>query len=92
MSFFKVLMVLVTMHIASSMLPEQVGSGSETMENGSLNESVADSLVTVPVQVLKALVDISDESKGLVLLYRNSFYLTKEKLLKPEVRNIDSYS
>ena len=86
MSLFKVFMLSATMHIASSMWPEQVGSGgSDTMQNDSLNDPMADSLVTVPIQVLKALVDISDKSKGLILLYRNSFYLTKEKLLKSEV-------
>ena len=42
--------------------------------------------LTVPVQVLKELANFSDKSKGLFSLWKNSMYLTKDKLMKDEVR------
>ena len=41
---------------------------------------------TLPVQVLKELVEISDNSKGLYSLWKNAKFLTKDELLKDEVR------
>ena len=59
-------------------------AGSELAAAGQ-NTSVVDYPVTVPVKILKALVKLYDNSKGLLLLWRNSFGLTKDSLLKAEV-------
>ena len=80
MFVFKAFTLCALMYITCS---EQAGSGS--IDQGTLNASVADYLVTLPMQAMKELVDISDKSKGLYLLWRNSLYLTKNKLLKDEV-------
>ena len=70
-----------------SLPAEQAGGGSGDVPPDGLNETVVEYTVTVPLeQVLKELLDISDTSKGLYLLWRNSIYLTEEKLLKAEVR------
>ena len=62
---------------------EQADSGS--VDQSTLNASVDDYLVTLPMQVLKELVVPLDNSKGLYLLWRNAHYLTKNRLLKDEV-------
>ena len=62
---------------------EQADSGS--VDQITLNASVDDYLVTLPMQVMKELVVPLDNSKGLYLLWRNAQYLTKNQLLKDEV-------
>ena len=72
---------------------EQASGAALPIQSDSINESVVDYPVTLPVQVLRKLVDISDTSKGLFSLWNISMYLTKEKLMKDEVRikHVHSY-
>ena len=87
MFVFKVSTLFALIYTSFSLPAEQAGSGSTVLRDGDLNyDSVVDYPVTVPKKVLKELLDISDKSKGLLLLWRNSFYLTKDSLLKAEVR------
>ena len=48
--------------------------------------SLADYSVRIPVQVLEKLKDITDKSKGLYKLWNYAKNLTKDELLKEEVR------
>ena len=80
MLVFKAFTLCALMYITCS---EQAGSGS--VDQSTLNVSLTNYPATLPVQVLKELVDISDKSKGLYLLWRNALYLTKNRLLKDEV-------
>ena len=48
--------------------------------------SLADYSVRIPVQVLEELKDITYKSKGLIKLWTNAYSLTKDELLKEEVR------
>ena len=77
MSFFKIFTLSALIYITNASSPGQTG-GSPA--------AAMDYLVTLPIQVLKQLVRIDDNSKGLKELYLNSFYLSKKKLLKDEVR------
>ena len=81
----KAFMLLTLVYITSSSPQEQAGS-KPASQNGRQNESQVDGPVTVPAQVLQKLVDISDKSKGLLIVYRNSYRLTKDSLLNTEVR------
>ena len=81
----KAFMLFTLMYITSSSPQEQAGS-KPASQDGRLNESPVDGPVTVPVQVLQKLVEISDKSKGLLLVYRNSYKLTKDSLLNAEVK------
>jgi len=80
---FKAFALALLINIACS-LSEQ-GSGS-TNQSELQNTSVIDHPVTLPVQILKELVDISDSSKGLHKLWFNAFYLSKPWLLTVKVR------
>ena len=81
MLVLKTFMLYAVMYITCS---EQ--ARSDSVDQGTLNASVADYPVILPVQVLKKLVDISDKSKGLHKLWRNALYLTKDSLMEDEVR------
>ena len=74
------------MNTCSSLQADGSGSAVVPPRDGLYYDLPAvDYPVTIPVKVLKELIDISDNSKGLLLLWRNSFYLTKKRLLEAEV-------
>ena len=77
-------MLFALVYITSSSFPgsEPAAAGQSDCQN----KSVLDYPITVPVKILKALVEISDKDEGLLFLWRNSFSLTEEMLLKTEVR------
>ena len=79
MVFFKVYMLFALIYITGQAGSEPAG------QIDSQNRSVVDYPVTVPIKILKALVEISHKSNGLILLWRNSFSLTEDSLLKAEV-------
>ena len=81
MFVFKVFTLCALTYITCS---EQTGNGS--VDQNTLNVSLLNYPATLPVQVLKQLVDISDKSKGLHLLWKNVRYLTKDSLLEDKVR------
>jgi len=85
MLFFKVFSLALLINIACSLSERGSGHGS-TNQSELQNTSVVDYPVTLPIQILKELVDISDNSKGLRQLWFNSFYLTKLRLLTVKVR------
>ena len=78
-------MICVTCLLAA----EDEGSGSANQST--LNISAVDYPVTIPWQVLKQLLDISDKSNGLYTLWINAISLTKDRLLKDKVRPISVY-
>ena len=74
---FKAVVLLAVIYIANCSMPN----------DRSAIQSDSDYPVTVPLQVLKTLVDISDKSnKWLFTLWKNSIFLIKESLLKAKVR------
>lgn len=75
----------LVMNTCSSLQEDGSGSAAVPTRDGLGSDSEFDYPVTVPEKVLKELLDISDNSKGLLLLWRNSFYLTKKRLLEAEV-------
>lgn len=86
MFVFKVFMLCALINIACSVPDKPVRIRSGPSANKNYRDVPADSgPVKLPMYVLKELVDISDNSKGLFLLWRNAFYLTKDGLLKEEV-------
>ena len=76
-------MLLALVCITSFSFTEQ--AGSQPVGQNSQNKAVVDYPFAVPVKILKALVRIYDNSKGLLSLWRNSFRLTNSSLLKAEV-------
>ena len=69
-----------------------ITSSSSPGRTGSIPAAAEDYLVTLPIHVLRQLVRIDDNSKGLKALHQNSFYLSKKKLLKDEVRHMSIIS
>ena len=82
MSFFKTYMLLALMCISFSFTEQ---AGSQLADQNNQNKSMVGYPFAVPVKILKALVGISDNSKGLLYLWRKSFKLTDPSLLKAEV-------
>jgi len=52
-------------------------------------QSPEDDQLTIPGEVLRQLINISEDSQGLLPLWRNAFYLAKENhILASEVRKL----
>ena len=83
MTVLKAVTLFALIYITSFLL--QAGSGS-AVQSDSLKESAVDYLVTVPVKILKELINITHKSKGLQKLWLESFRLTADYLLNAEVR------
>lgn len=78
--------VCTTIYVTCLLAAEDEGSGAA--DQSILNISAVDYPVTIPWQVLKQLLDISDKSNGLFPLWSNAISLTKDRLLKDKVRPI----
>lgn len=87
----KAFTVSVVICIVCSFPAEETGSGLDDMAN-IMNASTVDHPINLPVQVMKKLLDISSKSKGLFLLWNYAKFLTRESLLKVEVRIQYSYA
>ena len=81
MVVFKAFVLAALMINIACSLPEQSSASGSAAGN-------TDRPVIVPKQILEKLIDISDKSKGLYLLWSNSFYLTKDRLLTMEVSRV----
>ena len=78
MSIFKVFILCAL--ICATLTAEQNDSCSPNQN------SLADYSVLIPVQVLDQLIDITKDSKGLHQLWKHALSLTKDGILKEEVR------
>ena len=88
MSAFKILILKCALILFATCLLAAGEDGSGSSDQKTLITSLVDHPVTLPVQVLKQLIDISDNSTGLFALWRNAFFLANVTALKKKVRVI----
>ena len=88
MSAFKMLILTCALILFATCLLAAGEDGSGSSDQKTLIISLVDHPVTLPVQVLKQLIDTTVNSTGLFALWNNAIYLAKVTTLKKKVRDI----